>query len=51
MSEKNIEMMKKLIEKRNEQQNPKNKQVPAKKFSASMKDKKNQRSGGSNNRV
>lgn len=51
MSEKNIEMMKKLIEKKNEQQKSKQKYAPNKKIGSATKEKKNQRTGGSNNRV
>ena len=51
MSEKSIEMMKKLIEKRNGQQNKKEKQIQGKKITSGSKEKRNQRSGGSNNRV
>lgn len=51
MSEKNLEMMKKLLEKKNEHQNQKHKIIPDKKIGSGQKEKNNQKPGGSNNKV
>jgi len=51
MSEKNMEMMKKLLDKKKEQQNTKQKFSPSKKIGSGAREKKNQKPGGSNNKV
>ncbi len=51
MSEKNIEMMKKLIEKKREQQDEKQKFSQNKKIGRSQREKNNLKTGGSNNKV
>jgi len=51
MSNKNMEMMKKLLEKKKEQQAEKQKYAPNKKIGSFSNAKKNQKTGGSNNKV
>ncbi len=51
MSEKNIEMMKKFLEKKKEQQKEKQKYEPNMKIGSSQREKKNIKNGGSNNKV
>lgn len=51
MSEKNMEMMKKFLENKKQQQNKNNTQRPEKKIGSGQGAKKNQKPGGSNNKV
>lgn len=51
MSNKNIEMMKKFLAKKNEMQNEKQTYEPNKKIGGSQRNKNNRKTGGSNNKV
>ncbi len=51
MTEKNLEMMKKLLAKKNDQQKDKQKHQLNKKIGTGQKEKKNQKTGGSNNKI
>lgn len=51
MSEKNIEMMKKLLTKKKEQQSQKQKHRPNKNMSSKAGAKRSEKTGGSNNKV
>ena len=51
MSEKNQEMMKKILEQKKATQSNKQKMIPDKKIGSSQKGKLNQKAGGSNNKV
>jgi hypothetical protein len=51
MSEKNQEMMKKILEQKKATQSNKQKMIPNKKIGSSQKGKLNQKAGGSNNKV